>query len=148
MAAAFPSCPLARAACNASRLGGFSSIAMGRWRGFACRMSFDALGLSDALALQLDQLGYAAPTPIQRAAIPLILSGGDLLAAAQTGSGKTAAFALPILHRLAVADGNAAGAGARAAPRALVLVPTRELAAQVGASFARYGRALPLPPRA
>ncbi|MEX2431648.1 MAG: DEAD/DEAH box helicase [Dehalococcoidia bacterium] len=84
--------------------------------------------------------GYTAPTPIQRQAIPSLLSGRDLLGCAQTGTGKTAAFALPILQKLAAAPANY---GPRA-PRALVLAPTRELAGQVRDSFRTYGRNLKL----
>src|SRR6185369_14121727 len=78
--------------------------------------------------------GYREPTPIQAQAIPHLLGGRDLLGCAQTGTGKTAAFALPILHRLAAAPGRGRQ------PRALVLVPTRELAVQVARSFEVYGR--------
>jgi ATP-dependent RNA helicase RhlE len=100
-------------------------------------MSFDSLGLRPELRLAVDELGYQQPTPIQSAAIPSVLAGRDLLAAAQTGTGKTAAFALPLLQILT--DANPAPAGSRA-PRALVLVPTRELAAQVHQSFVDFGR--------
>src|SRR5690606_1437932 len=79
------------------------------------------------------------PTPIQAAAIPHLLAGRDLLGCAQTGTGKTAAFALPILHRLAEANRPAVAY----APRVLVLSPTRELAAQIDESFRTYGRYLP-----
>lgn len=90
-------------------------------------MSFASLGLSPALVHAASQLGLSTPTPIQAAAIPAILQGQDLLGAAQTGSGKTAAFALPLLQQLL----PGAATGSRRV-RALVLVPTRELAAQVG----------------
>ncbi|HET6545729.1 MAG TPA: DEAD/DEAH box helicase [Rhodanobacteraceae bacterium] len=100
-------------------------------------MSFDTLGLSPALLRALAERGYTTPTPIQRAAIPVILAGGDLLAGAQTGTGKTAAFALPLLERLCP-NGTRAAPSRR--PRALVLTPTRELAAQVHESFRNYGR--------
>jgi ATP-dependent RNA helicase RhlE len=102
--------------------------------------SFSDLQLAEPLARALAADGYETPTPIQHKAIPPLLAGRDLLGIAQTGTGKTAAFALPILQRLA-ADGR------RAAPRtcrALVLAPTRELALQIADSFARYGRFLPL----
>jgi ATP-dependent RNA helicase RhlE len=102
-------------------------------------MSFDQLGLSAELLRAVADRGYDTPTPIQRDAIPPVLAGRDLLAAAQTGTGKTAGFALPLLQRLT--DQNAQPRGPRA-PRALVLVPTRELAAQVGQSFDDYGRHL------
>ena len=102
-------------------------------------MSFDQLGLSAELLRAVSDLGYDTPTPIQRDAIPPVLAGRDLLAAAQTGTGKTAGFALPLLQRLN--EENPQPRGSRA-PRALVLVPTRELAAQVGESFHDYGRHL------
>jgi ATP-dependent RNA helicase RhlE len=98
--------------------------------------SFDRLGLSAELLRAVKDLGYETPTPIQRSAIPSVFEGRDLLAAAQTGTGKTAAFALPLLQRLS--DEQPAPRGHRA-PRALVLVPTRELAAQVGQSFDDFG---------
>ena len=97
-------------------------------------MSFQNLGLAPELLRALADAGYAEPTPIQAQAIPLVLEGRDVLAAAQTGTGKTAAFVLPILHRLA--------SGPARSPRALVLVPTRELAAQVVESVETYGRHL------
>ena len=90
-------------------------------------MPFSSLGLSPALAQAAADLGFTQPTPIQSEAIPAVLAGRDVLATARTGSGKTAAYALPLLHRWQVS----AGAGPRRT-RALVLVPTRELAAQVG----------------
>ncbi len=100
-------------------------------------MSFASLALSDFLLRSLETLGYAAPTPIQAASIPVALAGQDLLAAAQTGSGKTAAFSLPIVQRLA-----AAGEPGKK-PRYLILVPTRELAVQVGAALERYAEGAP-----
>ena len=104
------------------------------------RSPFAALGLGEPLLRALASLGYANPTPVQAQAIPAVLAGRDLMAAAQTGTGKTAGFALPLLQRLA---GEAAPVGANCA-RTLVLVPTRELAEQVHASFRRYGEHLPL----
>jgi ATP-dependent RNA helicase RhlE len=101
---------------------------------------FSELGLAAPLLKALDAEGYAAPTPIQAKAIPPVLAGRDLLGIAQTGTGKTAAFALPILHRLA-ADPKPAP---RKACRTLVLTPTRELATQIGESFRTYGRLLGL----
>jgi ATP-dependent RNA helicase RhlE len=102
-------------------------------------MSFSSLGLSESLLRAISESGYATPTPIQQKAIPAVLSGRDLLAAAQTGTGKTAGFTLPILQRLADKHYD------RNRPvRALILTPTRELAAQVGESVIRYG-ALQLP---
>jgi ATP-dependent RNA helicase RhlE len=100
-------------------------------------LSFDRLGLSPELSSTVTRLGYTQPTPIQAAAIPVILEGRDLLAGAQTGTGKTAAFALPILQQLLQTDRKPATAGK---PRSLVLVPTRELAAQVHKAFEVYGR--------
>jgi ATP-dependent RNA helicase RhlE len=95
-------------------------------------MSFANLGLKPELLRAVDEKGYSIPTPIQAQAIPAVLAGGDVLAGAQTGTGKTAAFVLPILQRLGQASGRA--------PRALVLTPTRELAAQVAESARTYGR--------
>jgi ATP-dependent RNA helicase RhlE len=97
-------------------------------------MSFTDLGLAPELLRALSDRGYDAPTPIQSRAIPAVLAGADVLAGAQTGTGKTAAFVLPILQQLA--------AGAGRAPRALVLTPTRELAAQVADSARSYGKHL------
>ena len=102
-------------------------------------MFFDQLGLSAELLRAVSDLGYDTPTPIQLGAIPPVLAGRDLLAAAQTGTGKTAGFALPLLQRLSAENPHPRGPRA---PRALVLVPTRELAAQVGESFDDYGRHL------
>jgi ATP-dependent RNA helicase RhlE len=102
-------------------------------------MSFDSLGLRAELLLAVQELGYTQPTPIQSRGIPAVLEGRDLLAAAQTGTGKTAAFALPLLQKLSDAQPNPGGSRA---PRALVLVPTRELAAQVHQSFVDFGRHL------
>jgi ATP-dependent RNA helicase RhlE len=101
-------------------------------------MSFTDLGLSPALLRAIADQGYTTPTPIQQQAIPLILDGQDVLASAQTGTGKTAGFTLPILQRL-----TAEGRGHRGI-RALILTPTRELAAQVADSVHTYGRYLPL----
>jgi ATP-dependent RNA helicase RhlE len=101
-------------------------------------MSFATLGLAEGLLRAIADEGYAVPTPIQARAIPEVLAGRDLLAAAQTGTGKTAAFTLPLLHKLV-----AHGAPAHRRIRVLVLVPTRELAAQVEQSVRTYGRHLP-----
>ncbi|HJO36138.1 MAG: DEAD/DEAH box helicase [Pseudomonadota bacterium] len=103
--------------------------------------SFDTLGLSAELRRAITEAGYTQPTPIQAKAIPVVLAGRDVLAAAQTGTGKTAGFTLPLLQRLMA---SAAPEGARRPVRALVLTPTRELAAQVGENVATYGRHLPL----
>jgi ATP-dependent RNA helicase RhlE len=102
-------------------------------------MSFESLGLSEPLVRAVHELGYTSPTPIQMQAIPAVLNGGDLLAGAQTGTGKTAGFTLPILQRL-----NALPATGRRAVRALILTPTRELAAQVEESVRAYGKYLKL----
>jgi ATP-dependent RNA helicase RhlE len=99
-------------------------------------MSFATLGLSDVLFRPLGQLGYDQPTEVQKRAIPLVLSGRDLMARAQTGTGKTAAFGLPMIDRLLVRAPKPRLAGA---PRGLVLVPTRELAAQVHQALLGYG---------
>lgn len=106
-------------------------------------MAFSSLGLDKVLLRAIAEQGYTAPTPIQAQAIPAVLSGRDLLAAAQTGTGKTAAFTLPLLQRLL--DSARTGERARPgrAPRALVLVPTRELAAQVSDSVKVYGHHTP-----
>ncbi|MGE0829467.1 MAG: DEAD/DEAH box helicase [Hyphomonadaceae bacterium] len=101
---------------------------------------FSELGLAAPILKALAAEGYAVPTPIQSQAIPPVLAGRDLVGLAQTGTGKTAAFALPILHRLAETRRHA---GEKAC-RALVLAPTRELASQIGESFRAYGRFLGL----
>ncbi len=98
--------------------------------------NFTDLGLAPGLIKALTEEGYTAPTPIQAQAIPIVMSGVDLLGIAQTGTGKTAAFALPILHRLAAEKIPAMRKGARV----LVLSPTRELASQIAESFKTYGR--------
>ncbi|GFE60610.1 DEAD/DEAH box helicase [Geobacter sp. AOG2] len=103
-------------------------------------MSFEALGLRAELLNAVASQGYTAPTPIQAEAIPVIFEGCDLLAGAQTGTGKTAAFALPIVQRLAENPPRQK----RRAPRALVLVPTRELAAQVSEQMNNFARRLSL----
>ncbi len=97
-------------------------------------MSFSKLGLSPSLCLPLARLGYAQPTPIQARAIPAVLTGTDLLARAQTGTGKTAAFGLPMIERIVARRDS----GRHRLPRGLVLVPTRELAMQVHRSLATY----------
>ena len=104
-------------------------------------MSFDSLGLSAELLRSLADQGYTSPTPIQKQAIPVILEGRDVLAAAQTGTGKTAGFTLPLLQRLTKPSANS---NRPHQPRALILVPTRELAAQVAESVSTYGRHLSL----
>src|SRR5512145_3520868 len=91
--------------------------------------TFDDLGLSAPVLEALEEVGYEAPSPIQAATIPVLLAGHDMLGQAQTGTGKTAAFALPVLSRIEVRKGP---------PQCLVLVPTRELAIQVAEAFQRY----------
>ncbi len=95
--------------------------------------TFTEIGLPEPVLRSLSDSGYVNPTPIQVQAIPVILAGGDLIGAAQTGTGKTAAFALPTLARLGPAAGK---------PRCLVMVPTRELAVQVDENFKKYGKYL------
>jgi superfamily II DNA/RNA helicase len=103
-------------------------------------MPFSSLGLLEPLVRVVTERNYTAPTPIQTATIPAVLQGRDVQASAQTGSGKTAAFVLPILQLLAEGQPKRGRF-----VRALVLVPTRELAAQIGASFRDYARHLPEP---
>jgi superfamily II DNA/RNA helicase len=107
-------------------------------------MPFSSLGLSPALIRAVAERNYLAPTPIQAAAIPAILRAEDVRACAQTGSGKTAAFALPILQQLTQRKRETSRAHQLSA---LILVPTRELAAQIGESFRTYSRYLPEPIR-
>ena len=103
-------------------------------------MSFDTFGLSAELLRAVAEEGYRDPTPIQRQAIPAILEGRDIMAGAQTGTGKTAGFTLPLLQRLSAR----AESGSRRVIRTLILTPTRELAAQVEESVRTYGKYLPL----
>jgi superfamily II DNA/RNA helicase len=103
-------------------------------------MTFASLGLIEPLLRALDALGYQTPTPVQAQAIPPVLAGRDLMAAAQTGTGKTAGFALPLLQRLTMEGPKVAANSVRA----LILVPTRELAEQVHANIAQYAEHLPL----
>src|SRR6266705_1073822 len=103
-------------------------------------MLFAELRLSDSIFRAVASEGYATATPIQAQAIPHVLAGRDLLGLAQTGTGKTAAFALPILQRLA----KQVPPGSRRPIRCLVLTPTRELASQIQDSFTTYGKHLPL----
>jgi ATP-dependent RNA helicase RhlE len=105
-------------------------------------MPFSTLGLSPAVTSPLARLGYTRPTPVQTASIPIVLAGSDLLARAQTGTGKTAAFGLPMIDRLFVRSPRQTTTSRK--PRGLVLVPTRELAVQVHASLASYGAPLKL----
>lgn len=105
-------------------------------------MSFEDLGLSSEVLRAVTEEGYDTPTPIQRAAIPLVLSGSDVMASAQTGTGKTAGFTLPMLQRLSQSKGPARGKKGPPPVRALVLTPTRELAAQIAESVSVYGKYL------
>ena len=95
-------------------------------------MTFDELGLHPALVRAVRDAGYSTPTPVQERTIPIALDGKDLIACAQTGTGKTAAFLLPLLHQLAAGQPGPH-------PRALIVTPTRELAAQIGDMATRYG---------
>ncbi|HRO54487.1 MAG TPA: DEAD/DEAH box helicase, partial [Alicycliphilus sp.] len=106
-------------------------------------MTFEELKLAPAILQAVHEQGYNNPTPIQAQAIPAVLAGHDLLAGAQTGTGKTAAFTLPMLHRLAGSAAATSKFGNRGV-RALVLTPTRELAAQVEESVRTYGKHLAL----
>jgi ATP-dependent RNA helicase RhlE len=106
-------------------------------------LTFDQFGLSPEILRAVNEQGYTTPTPIQDQAIPLVLEGRDLMGRAQTGTGKTAAFALPMLQRMK-ALANTSFSPARHPVRALILTPTRELAVQVYDSFRTYGRHVPL----
>ncbi|MBD2460566.1 DEAD/DEAH box helicase [Oscillatoria sp. FACHB-1407] len=103
-------------------------------------MTFQTLGLTTDLLRAVAEEGYTEPTPIQQQAIPAALQGRDILASAQTGTGKTAGFTLPLLQRLSASK----TANGRRSPRALILTPTRELAAQIGDSVRAYGKYLSL----
>ena len=103
-------------------------------------MTFDKLGLSEEILRAVREQGYSEPTPIQAQAIPVVLEGRDIMAAAQTGTGKTAGFTLPILKLL---QNEQAGHGHRPI-RVLIITPTRELAAQIGESIAAYSKYLPI----
>lgn len=97
-------------------------------------MSFDTLGLGDKVLAAVKDAGYTEPTEIQRDAIPVVLAGKDLLGIAQTGTGKTASFTLPMIEILSKGRARAR------MPRSLILEPTRELAAQVAENFETYGK--------
>ncbi len=105
-------------------------------------MNFEELNLAPAIVQAVREQGYETPTPIQAQAIPAVIEGQDLLAGAQTGTGKTAAFTLPMLHKLSQSEAGKNRFGGKAI-RALVLTPTRELAAQVEESVSTYGKYLP-----
>ena len=100
-------------------------------------MTFKELGLIPAILRTLEEQGYKKPTPIQQQSIPILLKGRDLLGCAQTGTGKTAAFAIPILQHLSQPHNEPAG---RRKIKALIITPTRELATQIGESFKVYGK--------
>ena len=110
------------------------------WRAI---MKFEELNLAPAILQAVQEQGYDTPTPVQAQAIPIVLAGHDLLAGAQTGTGKTAAFMLPILHKLSLSEAGRNKFGGKAI-RALVLTPTRELAAQIQESAKDYGKYLSL----
>ncbi len=103
-------------------------------------MSFHSLGLDAKVLQAVQDAGYTEPTPIQAAAIPQVLAGHDLIGIAQTGTGKTAAFTLPMLTKLAAVIGD----GRQRGTRALVIAPTRELVLQIEENVKAYGRHLPL----
>ena len=103
-------------------------------------MPFRALNLSPEILRAVNDAGYAEPTPIQVAAIPLVLAGHDVIGIAQTGTGKTAAFVLPILMKLASSMPN----GQRRGPRVLVVAPTRELVVQIEENVRAYAKHVPL----
>ena len=107
-------------------------------------MSFSNLGLSPEIIRAVTELGYNQPTPIQKQAIPVVLAGGDIMAGAQTGTGKTASFTLPLLHRLSANKSISSNSQGFSPIRALILTPTRELAAQVQESVCDYGKYLDL----
>ncbi len=106
-------------------------------------MSFDSFGLHPDLMRAIAEVGYTTPTPIQAQAIPVIVGGGDVMGAAQTGTGKTAAFTLPILQRL-MPHANTSASPARHPVRALMLAPTRELADQIAQNVGQYAKYVPL----
>ena len=110
------------------------------WRAI---MKFEELNLAPAILQAVQEQGYDTPTPVQAQAIPIVLAGHDLLTGAQTGTGKTAAFMLPILHKLSLSEAGRNKFGGKAI-RALVLTPTRELAAQIEESAKHYGKYLSL----
>ncbi|RKS87221.1 ATP-dependent RNA helicase RhlE [Orbus hercynius] len=105
-------------------------------------MSFDSLGLNTEILQAIEEQKYTTPTPIQQQAIPIVLSGKDLIASAQTGTGKTAGFSLPILQKLA--ESQAEDKKGKRPLYALILAPTRELAAQIGDNIRDYSRYLPI----
>ncbi|MEO5716678.1 MAG: DEAD/DEAH box helicase [Luteolibacter sp.] len=107
---------------------------------YAPRMPFSKFGLDKGILLAIQKSGYTRPTPVQAAAIPKVMQGGDLIAIAQTGTGKTAAFVLPMLHRLAHSNREGRPRGLKS----LILAPTRELAVQIMENIRNYGQSLPI----
>ncbi len=103
-------------------------------------MPFSKFGLDKGILLAIQKSGYTRPTPVQAAAIPKVMQGGDLIAIAQTGTGKTAAFVLPMLHRLAHSNREGRPRGLKS----LILAPTRELAVQIMENIRNYGQSLPI----
>jgi len=124
-----------------TRLNRYPSDGAGRFRSIA--LKFDELGLSPEILRAVQDTGYTEPTPIQQQAIPVVLAGHDLMGGAQTGTGKTAGFTLPLLQRLQ-RHANSSPSPARHPVRALILAPTRELAMQVQESVKTYSKHLPL----
>jgi len=121
---------------NAGRGVSPSGRAIGHTRKFSLLTSFDDFALNDAIIRALAEEKYLTPTPIQAQTIPTVMAGRDAIGITQTGTGKTAAFALPILHRLAASPRPSA----RKSCQILVLSPTRELSGQILGSFRTYGR--------
>ena len=105
--------------------------------------SFEQFGLDPRILSAIKSMGYATPTPIQEQAIPVVLMGGDVMGAAQTGTGKTAGFGLPLIQRI-LPKANTSMSPARHPVRALVLAPTRELADQVSENLVAYSKDTPL----
>src|SRR5690606_6062337 len=110
-------------------------------RSIALTSSFNTLGLSAEILRAVNEQGYTQPTPVQAQAIPVIIEGRDVMAGAQTGTGKTAGFTLPMLQRLSI-NATSSTSPAKRPVRALILTPTRELAAQVHDSARAYGKYL------
>ena len=126
---------------QASKAGGHGSFSLNL--GDNAAMSFESFGLHPDLMRAIAEVGYTSPTPIQSQAIPVVIEGKDVMGAAQTGTGKTAAFTLPILQRL-MPHANSSASPARHPVRALILAPTRELADQISQNVTQYARHVPL----
>ena len=118
----------------------FKSVSPAAQAAYGPRMPFSNFGLGDEILRAIQKAGYTRPTPVQAAAIPKVMQGQDLIAIAQTGTGKTAAFVLPMLHRLALSNRQGQPRGIKA----LVLAPTRELAVQIMENIRAYGQHLPI----